>query len=107
AGLSSGRIGFVGPAQEANALKKKSGGPEGPGGIAPGYGGRRPGLRPEVDASVAPQTPEGAAPPLPDSAGAGHDRAAAPRSGLLSEDLPQAASGPSGSGPRSAVPLHR
>src|SRR5262245_31778697 len=106
AGLSGGRVGCGGRGPGASASKKKSPGPEGPGGVAPGYGGGRPGLRPAVDASVAPQAPEGPAPPGP-AAGAGDDRPAAAPAGLLPEDVSQAASGPSGPPARPPVPPHR
>src|SRR6266852_3324030 len=56
--------------------KKKSRGSECLGGVARRHGGWRPHLRDEVDASVAPQTPEGPS-PTPDSARPEYDCPAA------------------------------
>lgn len=53
---------FAGLAPVGHALKKKSDGSEDFGGTAPGCDGRRPCLRPQVDAPFAPQDPKGIAP---------------------------------------------
>src|SRR6266700_246784 len=63
ANRSGRRGGFDSLARGASASKKKPSSAECLGGVAQGHGGRRPRLRTEVDSSLAPQTPEGPAPP--------------------------------------------
>src|SRR5262249_20442346 len=87
ASLSGRRGGFADRARGASASKKKSRDSEDPQGVARRHGGRGPGFRPEVDASVAPQAAPGAAPARA-SIGAQYDRSAAARAGLLPEDVP-------------------